>query len=273
MMMVENKVQFHGRFAVPLEIYTERPVEVFIDQFTFRKIPQGAIRIIILEEPLRENNISLVRDYPDLYDYVFTYQQDILDTNPKAIHFRDAELWVSRGYDVGVERRFAISTVVGGKRDRRMYGYELRHNLWRNKELITIPKEFYLSDSNKFDEADYSTNTVLLGSKDKMFDVMFHIAIENCSIKNYYSEKLLDCIETKTVPIYYGCTNIENYFNPAGMFRVNSLDAIVDVCNQLTPEVYERMKPYLEDNKERIKGLPNYMGQLKDKIVNLLKTL
>ena len=35
--------------------------------------------------------------------------------------------------------------------------------------------------------------------------VMFHIAIENVSQRSYFSEKLLDCFLTRTVPVYWGC--------------------------------------------------------------------
>ena len=81
---------------------------------------------------------------------------------------------------------------------------------------------------------------------------MFHIAIENTSIKDYFSEKLLDCFQSKTVPIYYGCTNIGDYFNTDGMFIVNSVEQIIGVCNRLTEDTYKAMLPAVEDNYNRL---------------------
>ena len=40
----------------------------------------------------------------------------------------------------------------------------------------------------------------------------YSISIENASKKNYFSEKFTDCILSWTIPIYYGCPNIEKYF-------------------------------------------------------------
>jgi hypothetical protein len=38
---------------------------------------------------------------------------------------------------------------------------------------------------------------------------MFHIAVENVKIDNWYTEKISQSFATKTVPIYWGCPNIE----------------------------------------------------------------
>lgn len=40
----------------------------------------------------------------------------------------------------------------------------------------------------------------------------YSIAIENGVFKNYFSEKIMDCFLNYTVPIYYGCTNISEFF-------------------------------------------------------------
>lgn len=264
-------IEFFSRFAVPLQIEVAHPVSVFIDQITFDPKKSNETRIIILEEPFRDLNLlHYIETYPDMYDYVLTFQADILASNPKARYFRGADIW-SRGYDSG-EKRFAVSTVVGGKNDLRLSGYKVRHDVWRRQNEITIPKEFYLSDSNKWSEIDYNDpkNTILYGSKDKMFDCMFHIAIENCSIEGYYSEKLLDCLETKTVPIYYGCVNIGDYFDTKGIFIARNVNDIIYFCNILTPELYQKMLPAIEYNKNRIAGRKNYMGQLEDVIKELL---
>ena len=55
--------------------------------------------------------------------------------------------------------------------------------------------------------------------KSEMFtDSMFHVAIENTSHKNYFTEKLHDCILTHTIPIYWGCPNISEFYNTDGLF-------------------------------------------------------
>jgi hypothetical protein len=37
---------------------------------------------------------------------------------------------------------------------------------------------------------------------------MYSVAIENVSEDNWFTEKLIDCFATDTVPIYWGCPNL-----------------------------------------------------------------
>ena len=51
-------------------------------------------------------------------------------------------------------------------------------------------------------------------------DYMFSVAIENGSYETYFTEKILDCFATGTVPIYLGAPDIGNYFNPEGIIKL-----------------------------------------------------
>ena len=45
--------------------------------------------------------------------------------------------------------------------------------------------------------------------------------IENCSYPNYWTEKLADCFLAGSYPIYYGCTNINEYFSNDSMDTID----------------------------------------------------
>ena len=82
-------------------------------------------------------------------------------------------------------------------------------------------------------------------------DYMFSVAIENngfgMSAENYFTEKLLDCFATGTIPVYFGGSNIEKYFNPDGIIQ---LDYTFDP-DKLTPELYESKMDAIKENFER----------------------
>lgn len=63
---------------------------------------------------------------------------------------------------------------------------------------------------------------------DDKYDVLskykYGIIIENCSYDNYFTEKLSDCYLAGCYPIYYGATNINQYFN-------NDEITIIDINN------------------------------------------
>ena len=268
------KVQFHYGYPIDLDIECNKPVDVYIDQFTTEPVPQDTLRIIILQEPWREPLIPLVQRNINCYTHLLTYQQDLLDSNPKARLFHFPNTWI-KNYKVK-QKTFSVSTVVGGKNF--MSGHALRHELWENREQIRIPKRFYLSGNAQhshsfvhFDGADYTDQLVLGASKDPLFDSMFHIAIENCSIENYFSEKIIDCFQTKTVPIYYGCTNIGDFFNAYGIFQVKNIDEIVELCNELNPDFYRRMIPTINENYLLSNKWCNQDEQLKNGITLILK--
>jgi len=267
-----SKVKFIYNYPIDLDIETDKNVEVYIDQFSMDDIPAGSIRIVILEEPSSDPLggllISLVQQHPDLYTHLLTFREDILATNPKARLFHCPNTWV-KGY-VSAKKKFRVSTVVGGKGDPQMHGYALRHEIWRNKERVVTPKEFYLSGDYIWEEADYSNELVLGASKEPLFDSMFHIAIENTSIKHYFSEKIIDCFQTRTVPIYCGCINIEEYFNIDGIIVVNDVEDIIQVCNELTPEMYNDMLPAMEENFIKSNQWCDGKERIKNAIMNLI---
>jgi hypothetical protein len=249
-----KKVVFHyGQNPTPFEVYSDRDVEVYIDQIERTPVPRGKIRIVILEEPRQGLLYRIVKNHPNYYSYLLTFQRELLKGNPKAAKFLLMKPWVVNYRSK--RKHFSVSTVVGGKHDAKMPGYAVRHQLWHNRERIEIPRRFYLSGNEKYwhtfvpwTEVNYQGELVLGTSKEPLFDSMFHIAIENCSIQNYFSEKLLDCFQSRTFPIYYGCQNISDYFDPEGMIRVGSVEEIVEVCNQLTPDVYRRARRAMEYN-------------------------
>ena len=43
-------------------------------------------------------------------------------------------------------------------------------------------------------------------------DYMFTIAIENTSHEHYFTEKIINPFFNNTIPIYWGCKKIEEYF-------------------------------------------------------------
>jgi hypothetical protein len=79
---------------------------------------------------------------------------------------------------------------------------------------------------------------------------MFHVAVENVKSNNWYTEKIGEAFATKTLPIYWGCPNIGDFYDTRGIITFKSKDELVDIVNNLTPELYYEMKPYIDHNYE-----------------------
>lgn len=251
-----KKVRFHYNNQIDFNVYSKYDVDVYIDKVVRGRVPANNIRIIIIEEPRKGNLFRVVRNHSEYYTYLLTFHRELLKNNKKARRFLMMKPWIT-DYQFK-EKEFSVSTVVGGKNHPSMEGYGMRHEIWRHREEIEIPRKFYLSGTAQhwhtfvpWTEVNYDGELVLGDSKEPLFDSMFHIAIENTAIKNYFSEKLLDCFQAKTVPVYYGCRNIEEFFNPEGIIRVWSIEEMVNACNMLTPETYEKMADAIEENYQK----------------------
>ena len=56
---------------------------------------------------------------------------------------------------------------------------------------------------------------------DSLSRYKYHVVLENCSIADYWTEKLADAYLAGCYPIYYGCTNIEKYFNSNAFTKID----------------------------------------------------
>ncbi len=101
-------------------------------------------------------------------------------------------------------------------------------------------------------------------------EYQYSIAIENSSFPNYWTEKLADCFLAETMPIYWGCPNILDYFPEKSMI-------FVDIDNfEVTVEKIERAikENWYKENYESIieaKNLILNKYQFIPTIVNILK--
>jgi len=81
----------------------------------------------------------------------------------------------------------------------------------------------------------------------------YSIAIENNVIPNYFTEKLCECFLSYTLPIYYGCPNIKDYFDERALITIdiNNLKASIEIIERAIDEnLYERNFEYLLQARE-----------------------
>ncbi len=75
---------------------------------------------------------------------------------------------------------------------------------------------------------------------------MFSVVIENGFYNSYFTEKILDCFATGTIPVYMGSPDIAKYFNSDGIIFLSEEFEISD-------DMYYNKMSAIEDNLERCK--------------------
>jgi hypothetical protein len=94
----------------------------------------------------------------------------------------------------------------------------------------------------------------LENKSDGLRDYAFSIAIENSVQDTYFTEKLVDCFSTGTVPIYWGTRAIEKYFNTDGVIHFDRVDELPGILQSLSVDDYLRRMPAIVGNFEHAKG-------------------
>jgi len=88
----------------------------------------------------------------------------------------------------------------------------------------------------------------IVGKIDALRNYRFSIAIENGKCKNYFTEKILDCFLTGTIPIYHGCPNIGDFFDTKGFFIFETQEELLEIVNSLTEKDYTDRTAIIEAN-------------------------
>lgn len=248
-----------------IEIEFDRPIELYVDTFSGFNPHSSAYKILWVKEA---EEISLFKKHALVeykkFDAILTYDEELLDL-PNAYFMPFGTTWVS-DFNFAQPKKFQISHLTGFKEI--TAGHILRKKIHYKQQAITIPKDFYISQYGGVENA--FENKILGESKNPLFDSQFHICIENSKQKNFFTEKLIDCFITKTVPIYYGCENIHDFFDTQGMLIVSDLKEAIATCNSITENTYAQMLPYIERNYRKAFDYAYLLKVLERTINNIL---
>ncbi len=206
-----------------------------------------------------------VRKYHSIFNLILTNEESLMDLpNTKFSLFGGktvSSLSDQKFFDVS----FLYSGGIG--HEHIFKGYADRRIIWNNKNKLTIPNSFYTSvyrppkDINNYNQYPFD-------KKDELFKSMFSIIVENDYQNNYFSEKLIDCISSFSIPIYLGSPNIQKYFCVDGMIIPNSIDDLIDAVNSITKEDYYRRMNAMAENYEKSKMFWDIPKILKGYILN-----
>lgn len=89
----------------------------------------------------------------------------------------------------------------------------------------------------------------------------YHIALENCAVNDYWTEKIADPFLAGCHPIYYGCPNIEKYFPENALTRIDLLQpekaiAIIEEC--LAHKRYEQTQTKIQEARDAVLNRHNF---------------
>ena len=245
-----------------------KPITLFFDYIpkSLDELQANPYNFIWLSEPNEFFGIhSWVLNNHQYFTGILTWSEILLNDCPNAILF---PFNVDQGgmaevtdkqfeeFTKNKKPQFEVSFLSGAKT--LVEGHRFRQEIYKIGNQITIPKK-WLHTLEDFNQDNFSQGGVgrpdrIWGAKQKCFnESMFHVAVENVYHKNWYTEKIGDAFATKTLPIYWGCPNLEELgYDERGILRFNSTEELISIINSLTPELYYERLPYIEHNYNEV---------------------
>lgn len=181
---------------------------------------------------------GLEKNWKD-YKSIWTFDEKILSTVPTARFCPSGGCWIN-DFDRGIHKKSKhLSTIISEKK--RTEGHLLRHVL--AKELESVMDAF--GPNYKRWKGDW------VHKIEGLQEYRFHLTIENSRQDFYFSEKLIDCLITGTIPIYWGCPSIGKFFNLDGMIIFDNLADLKEKLKLCTEDYYNSKKDAILDNYNR----------------------
>ena len=167
-----------------------------------------------------------------------------------------AELWVEtdnlRLPDFW--QRSGISLIASMKND--LEGHKLRH------KLIS------------FDNSHTHQLLTPLGRAYEQFDDMitalapfrYSVVIENCIEPHYFTEKILNCLACKTIPIYWGHESVKQYFDTSNWLFFNDLEDGYEKIKFASSGEHIVSQDKIHENYVQAKSYKNLYKRMSEKI-------
>ena len=172
-----------------------------------------------------------------VFDIVFTNNRDLLEMDDKFQFVPTGGCWIKPEDQQVYPKSKTISIIASNKNW--TDGHAMRQVVIKELgEKIDV----YGSGHNPI---DYKL--------DGLKDYMFSIVVENTKKDYYFTEKLIDCFMTGTIPIYWGCPSIGNYFDSGGMFSFDNIGDLHNILNRLEKNLYDSMFKNIKKNLEMAK--------------------
>jgi len=205
------------------------------------------------------------------YHTIYTFNPNVLEKCPNAKKYVFGTTWLTpppEQVDIS-KKQFRISSLSGSKRIGESRGHVLRQVLYHNQHVFhEFPITWYRSTLQIPHLTDYGNNP-LLSTKNELFEeFQFALVIENSKETNYFTEKIMDCLLTKTIPIYWGCPNIAEFFDTTGwmILETESIEELHEKCRALTPDYYHNYTDIIDKNCAKAKTYINFTDNLNNAV-------
>lgn len=178
------------------------------------------------------------------YQYIFTHSSELLSKLPNARFSPGGGIWVGGSYGGGEIKLYAKT--------------KLCSFVSSNKRMCPLHHtRAALYDFVRKNRGDIDCMGTLDGQWvpiiQSLKDYCYSIVIENYIDNEYFTEKILNCFATGTIPIYLGARRIDTFFNSDGIIRFNEPAGLLSALSAISFEDYAARSAAIAENFDRCK--------------------
>ena len=219
-----------------ISIFTDKRLHL-VDQI------QSPVKVAWLMEPKAydPHAYSLVPKIEDHFHLILTHDVDLLNRNPQKYAYLPADTNIIEDSSISIHEKSRLVSFIYSQKQF-LEGHKMRYSIAQFLNGKNLGVESFGHGCNPIEK-----------KADALKDYYFSIAVENSSADNYFTDKILDCFVTGTIPIYWGCPNVFDYFNRDGILYFTTLEELDLIMADLSVEKYQRLKSAVAENFQKAK--------------------
>jgi glycosyltransferase involved in cell wall biosynthesis len=214
-------------------------------------IKRGKVIADIHEPPhlFSQKNVytSVFNNYKK-FDYILTYDEKLLSLPNSIFRNGGGEVVLNKNIHKQEYPTLADDSL------HRIYDKKLLVSFITSNKTFTEGHKFRVNCVNRIFKEKINIPVLgvgyneIKGKIEGLKDYAFSITIENGNFKNYFTEKILECFLTGTIPIYKGCPNIEYYFDINGIITFDTEDELIEILRKLSSNSYYEKLSSVKEN-------------------------
>jgi len=167
---------------------------------------------------------------------ILTHDKEFAKAVKNGFYYPCGGSWIKPGDWRMFEKEKLVSIIASNKKITR--GHVLRHEA-----------ALLISEEDRYGNAFKAIDNKIEALK----EYKFSIAIENEMVSGFFTEKLIDCLITGTVPIYWGCPGIEEFFDSRGIIRFETIEELKGIVSdeEFLNKFYEERIDVIRANSKK----------------------
>ena len=236
---------------------------IFCDELIWSNMPYfvpKSRRIGLMKEsPIHFRGIAPSMQRPS-FETIFTHDREFIECGAPYERLDYSSNWIYRdpAWPWRPEKEQLVS-FVGNVTRQSTPGYQFRKNVSDLLRHLPGIQCFGIG----VNPVDYKTEALAPFS--------YSVVMENEQKDYYYSEKLIDCFITRTIPIYWGCPSIGEVFDQRAILTFSNEEELKEALSLASVEDYASRLPFVEANlkscqQQKLDSFDSYLLRLFERL-------